>query len=148
MTGDDLEEIVRDRNRNTRKNGRDYMNAIVDIVTNKSYWVDTTASWIYWTPVMSVSETVSGLELEEVAKSRAIGLGVSAVLGRPYGKFRQYWADLWHADAESSRSKKFIVDTTALTVFQIPVYGTMLYFAGASLKEGAAAFAIGLVIGA
>lgn len=113
----------------------------------RNYVVDTTAAWLYWTPLMTVTETISGMESEEIFKSRLMSLCVHAFLGRPNGMFRQYWANTWNADAESSPLKKFAVDTSAQVCFQVPIYSTMLYFSGASFKEGITALTTGVAVG-
>jgi len=113
----------------------------------RSYIVDTTSSWLYWTPLMTVTETISGMEPEQIVKSRLMSIFLHAVLGRPYGMFRQYYANLWNADANSSRKKKYVVDTTAQVIFQVPIYSAMLYFSGASFKEGITALATGVAAG-
>src|SRR3989344_861640 len=77
----------------------------------KNYLVDTSFAWTYWTLVMAFTESISSMESEEILKSRLIGLAVQTFLSRPYGKFRQFWADLFKADANSSKLKKTFVDT-------------------------------------
>lgn len=114
----------------------------------KSYVVDTTSSWLYWTPVMTFTELCSGMEAEEIVNSRLMAMGLALGIARPHGMFRQYWADLWKADANSSKKKKAFVDITANACFQAPIYSAILYFSGVSLEEGVAALATGLTIGA
>ncbi len=114
----------------------------------RSYAADTTISWLYWTPVMAAIESLSGLETDEILKSRLASICLGAFIARPQGMFRQYWANLWNADAGSSRVKKLAVDTSAQICFQVPLYSIILYFSGASLKEGIAALSTGVAIGA
>src|SRR3989344_4318357 len=87
----------------------------------KDYLVDTAAAWLFYTPLMTASEYVAGMESKEVAKSRLMAMVVNAVVMRPYGKLRQTWADYWHADAGSSTLKKLAVDASYSILFQIPV---------------------------
>lgn len=115
--------------------------------TVKNWAVDTTAAWLYWTPVMTVTEFASGMEPKEVLKSRAMSLLNHAVLGRVVGKYRNVVAKWYHADANSSEIRKAVSDITAQLTTQIPIYSTMLYFSGVSLREGLAALGTGLVIG-
>lgn len=118
------------------------------IKTLKNYVVDTTSSWVYWTPLMAMDELfISGMDGEEVLKSRLVAIGMGLIVARPQAIFRQYWADLWKADGDSSKLKKFIVDTTAQMAWQAPLYSTILYFSGVSWDEGTTALATGLVIG-
>ena len=115
----------------------------------KDYLVDTSAAWMFYTPVMAASEYfVAGMASKEVAKSRLMAMAVNAVVMRPYGKLRQNWADYWNADAHSSTLKKFAVDTSYSVLFQIPVYSSILFASGASFKESCAALPAGLVVGA
>ncbi len=130
---DDLEEIVSSE----KKSSSNF----------KKYAVDTTSSWLYWTPIMSVTEHFSGMEAKEILTSRLLGIGLGLFVARPYGRFREYWADQWDADATSSQRKKLLVDTSAHLCFQIPCYSTMLYFSGASLEEGLTALATGVAVG-
>ena len=110
----------------------------------RGYLVDTSASWLYWTPIGVISELVAGLETPEILKSRATSLLINMAVARPFGFFRQYWSNLWDTTVESSLVRKLVVDTTALWCFQIPSYSLQLYLSGASLKEGTAALAIGV----
>lgn len=114
----------------------------------RNYMVDTTASWMYWTPVMTVMGTLSGMKADELLKQGLVSVAVYAVIGRPYGMFRQYWADLRKADAASPKRKKFMVDTSAQMCFNAGFYLTVPYFLGASLEEGMAALASSLTVGA
>ncbi len=113
----------------------------------KNWAVDVTAGWLYWTPVMATTELASGMEPEEVIKSRAMSLLNHAVLGRVYGKYRQVMAKWYRADENSSELRKAASDITAQLTLQIPIYSTMLFFSGASLREGLAALGTGLAVG-
>lgn len=115
----------------------------------RNYVVDTTAALGFYTPLMASAEYfVAGMEPEKVLKSRLMAAAYHAIMMRPYGKFRQWWADYWHADHTSHPLKKFAVDTSATILFQVPAYSTILYLAGASLKEVLVALPVGLTIGA
>ena len=98
---------------------------------------------------MAASEYfVGGMSPEEVVKSRLLAAAYHSVMMRPFGKFRQWYADKWEADAKSSAMKKLLVDTSATVIIQIPVYSAILYSAGASLDETAKALPAGIAIGA
>ena len=97
----------------------------------------------------NLTEYFSGMDSEEILKSRATGLVFSFTLSRPYSLFRNWCADVCHADASSSKSRKLIVDATASALFQIPFStGTYLLIAGASLQETAVALPAVLTIAA
>ncbi len=112
------------------------------------YLVDTTAGWLFYTPLMVISEYgIAGMSGEEVLQSRLYAAAVHAVIMRPYGKYREWWATTWKADAHSTPLKKAVVDTTASILFQLPLYSGILYASGASWKEIAVALPAGLAIG-
>ena len=113
------------------------------------YLIDTTASWTFYIPLMaSIEYGIAGMEPEKVLKSRLISMAAHALIARPYGKFREYYAQIWQADPASSQLKKVVVDTSATILFQAPVYSTLLYLAGASFKQGVIALTTGLAVGA
>ena len=139
-----LENIVKNEGR--KQNNSRFKN-IKNSITN--YIVDTTAAWTFYTPTFATMEyLIAGMESEEILKSRLMAAGVQALVMRPYGKFREYWAKKWNANAESSRLKKFLVDTSALSIFQAPLYSAILYFSDVSLEEGLRALPVGILIGA
>ena len=112
------------------------------------YIVDTTAAWLFYTPLMALSEHyVASMDSREVLHSRLYAAGVHALIMRPYGQFRQWWADYWHANGSSPFLKKLSVDTSAAVMFQLPAYSAILYASGASFKEIAVALPAGLAIG-
>lgn len=113
----------------------------------KDYLVDTSASLMFYTPLMASAEVIAGMDSKEVIASRLSAIGVHALVMRPYGKFRKKWANYFNADGDSSRLKKFAVDASSLFLYQIPVYSTILYSSGASLEEASVALPIGLGIG-
>lgn len=115
----------------------------------KRYLVDTSAGWLFYTPVMAASEYfIAGMDGGEIGEARLAGALVQAAVMRPYGRFRDYWKSTWNVTPESSRMKKFLVDTTATLLFQTPVYAGILYASGASLREIAVALPTGLAVSA
>ncbi len=112
-----------------------------------NYLVDVSAGWTFTTPLYGITEFLSGMENEEILKSRALSLIANAVFMRPYGKFRKSWANHWNTIPESSKKRKFVTETTAFSIIQIPLYSTMLYLAGASFEEWMVALPMGLVMG-
>lgn len=115
----------------------------------KDYLVDTSAAWSFYTPALAASELLlAGMDSKEVLKSRLYGMGVQALVMRPYAKFRQWWANYWNTNKDSSSIKKFLVDTSATALYQIPVYSAILYESGASFDEASVALPFGVAIGA
>ncbi len=115
----------------------------------KNYIVDVTASWTFYTPIMAEVECFFvGLEPYQIGYSRASAAAIGAITMRPYGKFRNWWKKKWHVTAKSSQRKNFLVDTSAMLIFQIPTYSTILYFfADASPKQIALALPTAAIIG-
>ncbi len=123
--------------------------AEVTISPFKNYAVDTTAALSFWTPIMaSIEYFGAGMDSEEVFKSRLAAAAVHMTIARPYGKLRQWIADKLGANAQSSQTKKFAIDTLAMISTQAPLYATILYCSGASFKEAAVALPTGLAVGA
>lgn len=118
------------------------------ITSAKNYCIDTTAGWMFYTPLMAASEyLIAGMEGEKVLRSRIYAAGVHALVMRPFGKFREWWAKKWKTDETSSWKRKLFVDTSANVMFQVPVYSAILYHSGATIKEIAYALPVGLLIG-
>ncbi|HLC81103.1 MAG TPA: L-alanine exporter AlaE [Candidatus Nanoarchaeia archaeon] len=114
----------------------------------KNYLVDTTAGLSFYTPIVAANEYfIAGMSSQEVLKTRTFGICVNLVLLRPAAKFRQWWADQWKANAESSAIKKFLIDTSSTIIISAPVYSAILYSSGASLKEAAIALPTGIATG-
>ena len=101
----------------------------------RKYTVDTTAAWMFYTPIMaSIEKFIAGMDNKEVLKSRLFAAAYHAIFMRPYGKFREWYAKKWKADPDSSRFKKFLVDTSAMILVQTPSYSAILLLSGASLE--------------
>ena len=115
----------------------------------KNYFIDITASITFYTPIMAPMEYfIADMSGEEVLKSRSSAIGIAFLAARPNGIFRDWWARKLNATPESSRIKKILVDASALVVFQIPTYTTILTLSGASLSEIIVALPMGIAIGA
>jgi hypothetical protein len=114
----------------------------------KRYAVDTFAGITYFQPLLGINEYfISGMDEKEVLKSRLTGLFISLLINRPYGKFRQYWAELWDTSTESSKLRKYLVDSSALVMFQLPLYFGALKISGADNDEIIRALPIGISLG-
>ncbi len=100
----------------------------------RGYLIDTSASWLYWTPVMAAVEFGTGLSSKQVFYSRAIGLLTSVVLARPLGKFREYWSEQCKTDSDSSWIRKYVTDTAGWCL-QVPLYSLQLYISGVTSLE-------------
>ena len=115
----------------------------------KNYLVDTIAGLSFFTPLMAGAEYfVAGMEPEKVLKSRLTAAAYHTVMMRPFGKFRHWYAQKLGADEKSPKLKKFLIDTSANFIFQLPVYSGILWFSGASPEQFEKALPAGLAIGA
>lgn len=114
-----------------------------------NYLVDVSAAWIFYAPTFATTEYfIAGMSGDKVAKSRLMAAGVQAIIMRPYALFREWWAKYWNAGPKSSQLKKFLVDSTATSIFQIPLYSSMLYLNNCSFEEGIKALSVGIAMGA
>ncbi|MSR85864.1 L-alanine exporter AlaE [Candidatus Woesearchaeota archaeon] len=114
----------------------------------KQYLVDVAATWAFYLPTMAGIEFISGMDSEEVVRSRLTSAATAIVIARPFTKLRSSWAGYLDANSGSSPSKKFLVDTSITLITQPPTYAAILYLSGASLKEAAVAIPTGLLFGA
>jgi hypothetical protein len=114
----------------------------------KDYLVDTSAIISFYTPLMASVEFSAGMDLQEVSYSRLYSMMFHSAFGRPYGKYRDWFANKFNTNKDSSKTKKFMVDTSALMLWQIPNYSLILYASGASLEEITLALPLGLTVGA
>lgn len=114
----------------------------------RKYLLDVTASWMFYTPLMAEAEYfIVGLEPLQIFYSRTFASAIGAMTMRPYGMFRDWWKKKWHVTTASSRLKKFAVDTSAMLIFQIPTYSSILYAAGVAPKQIALALPPAALIG-
>ena len=115
----------------------------------RPYLVDTSAALSFYTPLMASSEAfIAGMSPEQVLKSRLYAAVYHSIFMRPYGKFREFWARTLKANPDSSRLKKFLVDTSAMILIQTPVYSGILLLTGTDPKKILVALPAGLAIGA
>ncbi len=77
---------------------------------------------------------ISGMSFAQYCKSRASMLLIHAVVGRPYGIYR----DFLHGAAkvkESGLARRALVDMAANASFFAPIYTMALYFSGADKEQ-------------
>ena len=105
----------------------------------RRYIASVTATTSFFTPLSGINEYfIAGMEGDEVLQTRLISAGVNFFYGGIYGWFRGKWANFWNTDANSSRLRKLIVDTTGNVTLGVPTYIGILASSGASAKEIAA----------
>src|SRR3989344_1332031 len=103
----------------------------------KNWLVDSIAINVFYTPALAFNELIiAGMSPYTTLKARLISIPLGFVLGRPFGIWRQFYADhIFKADEKSGKIRKFLVDTTASLIFNGIVYIGILKSSGASWKE-------------
>ncbi|HLD39535.1 MAG TPA: L-alanine exporter AlaE [Candidatus Nanoarchaeia archaeon] len=141
----DLEELIEQNNSAEQANLSFKEKAVREL---KYFVVDGTSSALFYAPIMAATERLSGMDWEEVGRSRSIGAVAGLLTGYGYSLFRKWSAQKVGVNTESSPSRKRVVDTAVGMMTTLPVYAPMLYFAGASSKEMAIALVTGSALGA
>lgn len=114
------------------------------------YLTDVISGWLYYTPTYALQELASGKDLNTVIKTRLIGMGTHAVVMRPIGVVRNYFAKKWNVTQESPLVDKVKVNLVAVTPIQAVAYGGMLIGGMAwsgNWNWGASAYAWGIGVG-
>ena len=98
---------------------------------------DSIAMITFSTVVAMVIEVlISGMTLGQSVHTRLIAVPVNLATGWLYGVFRDWLFQLTNTNpATASWTKKTILDTSAFTVFQMPLYAGILYVSGANLQQ-------------
>lgn len=113
----------------------------------RSFVADTLALVVFFTLTSGLNERfVAGMSWDEVAVSRAIGAPLMVLTARPYGLWRNW---LITKLAPSTAWGVFLADTTALLVFQVPIYAAIIAFGGAdgsALLTGTIGFALLMLV--
>lgn len=115
----------------------------------KYFVVDGTSNALFYIPIMTATESFSGMEAEEIATSRSIGALTAFLTGYAYNSLlRKRLAKTVGVNTQSSWLKRKVVDTSVGMATLAPFYAPMLYFVGASSKEMAIALFTGSLLGA
>lgn len=116
----------------------------------KGFVVDGISNVLFYAPIMTFTEKVlSGMEWDEVEKSRGIGAVTAFLTGYVYNELmRKRLAKTVGINTKSSWPKRKMIDVTVGMITTAPFYAPMLYFAGASNKEMAIALFTGSLLGA
>jgi hypothetical protein len=95
----------------------------------REFAADTLALVTFFTLTGALNERyVAGMDWSEVARARLIGAPLMVLTARPYGLWRD-WAMAWLA------GPRIVRDALALTVFQVPIYGAILWAGGAAADQ-------------
>ncbi|HLC22386.1 MAG TPA: L-alanine exporter AlaE [Candidatus Nanoarchaeia archaeon] len=115
----------------------------------RNYLIDTSAAVTFSLPLsVTIEHYIADMENEQVLRTRMCAIAAHLLLGRPYGKFRDWWAKTLHVDASSHRLAKYLTDSSARLLYQIPVYPVVLFISGADWEKGKVAYPTSLAIGA
>jgi len=113
----------------------------------KYFVVDGAACAAFYTPVMTATEYLSGMEWNEIETTRSIGAATSLLSGYGISLLRQYGGKLLSATRNNtgkfSGPKKKIIDIVVGMATTMPPYAPVLYVAGASAKEMMIALVVG-----
>ncbi|MFQ6549002.1 L-alanine exporter AlaE [Aestuariibius sp. 2305UL40-4] len=99
----------------------------------KSFVADTTALVIFFTATGILNERfIAGMDWDEVLRSRLIGAPLMVLTARPYG----FWRDwVLIRTAPLTPTARLFWDSTALLVFQTPIYTAIIVASGADGAE-------------
>jgi len=101
----------------------------------KAALVDTAAAVSFSIATGTCFDAYAGLSLPKWAKARTIMGTASAVIGRPYGKFRNQVNKLFGVAKESGFIRRSLADSVASVVVWAPIYAGTLYLAGADHEK-------------
>ncbi|MBN2051897.1 L-alanine exporter AlaE [Candidatus Woesearchaeota archaeon] len=121
------------------------MASLDDIVSYGLYGVKRA---LFMTPMMYLTEIISGLHSSQSGKSRLIALGVNFAVAMPYQEwFKPKIYKMMNVTDESLDYKKNIANKVAFAAHQIPIYTGILLVAGASAEQIAIALPTGVAVG-
>ena len=100
---------------------------------SRAFVADTVALLCFFTLTGVLNERfVAGMDWPEVARARAIGAPLMVLTARPYGIWRDW---LLGRFAGATRTSRLAWDSLALMVFQVPLYGLILWAGGATGRQ-------------
>lgn len=145
--GPDLEELLSQNNSEKQEPNSSLKDKVLDHV--RYFVADGVSNVLYYAPIMTVTERLSGMDWEKIGTSRSIGALTAFLTGYAYNSFlRKRLAKTVGANTQSSWVKRKFVDITVGMATTAPFYAPMLYVAGASSKEMALALFFGSMAGA
>jgi hypothetical protein len=104
----------------------------------RRYTADTLALLVFSTLGALLTEIViAGLSPSQSAHARLTAIPVILATARPYGLYRDRVMRRLRAGETATRARRTTADTLAFLTFQLPIYWTILAFAGASLRQAA-----------
>lgn len=95
--------------------------------------IDTVATVVFFTIVAGLTELfIAGVAPIQVLAARLITIPIMILTGRPYGLWRDW---IFMRFSPQHQMTKLAADIFAFLTFQVPVYITTLWIAGASFVE-------------
>ena len=95
--------------------------------------IDTIGTVIFFTTVAGLTELfIAGMEPRQVLIARLIMIPVMVLTARPHGLWRDW---VFARFAPQTWLMNTLADIFAFLIFQVPVYVTTLYVAGATIME-------------
>jgi len=114
----------------------------------RKYAADTFAAQSWGLTVAAGLEVASGMSLEQIAKSRTMMVVVNAVVGRPYGKWRDFVLEKCGVDEASGMVRVLTAEALAMNSFYLPLYtGLNAVFNDADMDKVFASAVGGAVMG-
>ncbi len=99
----------------------------------RAFIIDTVGTVVFFTIVAAMTEFfIAGMEPSQVLTARLIMIPIMILTGRPYGVWRDW---VFARFLPQGRLMSIIADIVAFLTFQVPVYVTTLFIAGATFRE-------------
>lgn len=99
----------------------------------RAFIIDTVGTVVFFTIVAAMTELfIAGMEPSQVLTARLVMIPIMILTGRPYGVWRDW---VFARFLPQGRLMSIIADIVAFLTFQVPVYVTTLFIAGATFRE-------------
>lgn len=121
----ELENYLENYNFPVERKGKELFNYWKNV--GQEYLVNTSASLIFYNPANALTEHFFGHKTpEEIIYLRLFGSAFGLVNGSLYAGLRKRWAQLFSANEQSSRLKKWLVESSASGLFGLMTYPIIL----------------------
>ena len=99
----------------------------------RAFVADTLALVLFFTATGVLNERfVAGMSWPEVLRARAVGAPLMVLTARPYGLWRDW---VLRRFAGRGRASRLVSDAAALMLFQVPLYGLVIWAGGADGRQ-------------
>jgi hypothetical protein len=96
---------------------------------SKAFSIDTAANISYSLAVGAALDYAAGLNLSGIIASRTSATGINILTGGAYGWLREKTYKITNTTEKSHPAKKWVTDTIAFNLGQIPLYATAVTIA-------------------